>query len=333
MVRTSIPVISSTLAGQALLERLLPQYSIERPVGCTFLYQGCNDTYTVKTADGPPYILRIYRHGWRTLPEISYEIDALFHLVRKDIAVAQPIPAVDGRIIRELPAPEGNRYAVLFTHAAGQEVSFKSHEARHLGRALAGLHHAMEDFRSPHRRAMIDWNHLIEIPLKRLAPLFDHRRKDWEFVMRFADRLRHEIEGLAPGDRGFCHGDIHEWNVHISDSRRLTFFDFDFCGVGWRAYDLATLRWSARWQKQEAKNWASFLKGYRETRALKPSDLKAVPLFVAIRQVWLMGHHAGETRYRGLGTIKDFYLDRHLAFLRDCERDYLRRRTGVRPDR
>jgi len=333
MAHAYVPVISSTLDGQALLEGLLPDYSIERPVECTFLYQGCNDTYVVKTADGPLYILRIYRHGWRTLSDISYETDALLHLLRKDIAVARPIAAADGRIIREVPAPEGHRYAVLFTYAAGQDVSFKRHDVRRLGRALAGLHHAMDDFRSPHHRARIDWNHLIEIPLKRLAPVFASRRKDWAFTLKLADRVRLELERLAPEDRGFCHGDVHEWNVHMSDSRIVTFFDFDFCGVGWRAYDLATLRWSARWQKQETQIWDSFLKGYQETRILEPSDLKAIPLLVAIRQVWLMGHHAGESRYRGLGTIKDVYLDRHIAFLRDCERDSLRRRSRARPDR
>ncbi|BCA53249.1 hypothetical protein W02_03890 [Nitrospira sp. KM1] len=325
-----VPIISSTLAGQTLLDRLLPDYSIERPVECTFLYQGCNDTYAVRTANGPSYVLRVYRHGWRTFPDISYEIDALLHLVRKGVSVSRPIPATDGRIIRELPTLEGNRYAVLFTYAAGQELSFKNHEPRHLGRALGTLHHSMDDFYSPHRRAMIDWDHLIDIPLKRLEPLFTHRRKDWMYVRRLSERLRHEIDGLVLRDQGFCHGDVHEWNVHISNSKAITFFDFDLCGIGWRAYDLATLRWSARWAARETKVWGTFLKGYRERRALPPADLRAVPLFIGIRHVWLMGHHAGETQYRGQAIFRDLHIDRHLTFLRGCEKDYLRRRTGAR---
>jgi Ser/Thr protein kinase RdoA (MazF antagonist) len=328
-MKDQVPVISSTIAEQALLERLLPDYSIE-PNECTLLYQGCNDTYAVKTSKGPSYVLRIYRYGWRTLPEISYEIDALLHLVRKGVSVSKPIFATDGRIIREVPAPEGNRYAVLFTYAAGQEISFEKQDARKLGRALGALHQAMDDFRSPHRRWKIDWQRLVEIPLKRIEPFFAHRSKDWTYVLALTDRLRQEVDRLAPRDRGFCHGDVHEWNVNSPDARTATFFDFDMCGVGWRVYDLATFRWTARWRDQEARAWGPFLKGYLETRAVPREDLKAVPLFVPIRHVWLMGHHAGETRYRGYGMVKDLHLDRHLTFLRDCERDYLRPRTGAR---
>ena len=82
-------------------------YSIEQSTGCTLLLQGCNDTYEVKTADGPSYILRIYRHGWRTLAEIYYEVDALLYLTRKGISVSTPIPDTDGQIVRVVPAPEG----------------------------------------------------------------------------------------------------------------------------------------------------------------------------------------------------------------------------------
>jgi Ser/Thr protein kinase RdoA (MazF antagonist) len=42
----------------------------------------------------------------------------------------------------------------------------------------------------------------------------------------------------------------------------------------------------------------------------------------AIRNIWLMGLHAGEVHWGGLALMKGSYFDRHLTFLRNCERDY-----------
>ena len=189
-MKEHFPVIYSTISEQAILERLLPMYSIEQPTGCTFLLQGCNDTYEVKTADGPSYILRVYRHGWRTLAEIYYELDALLYLTRKGISVSTPIPDRDGQIVRVLPAPEGNRYAALFTHASGKEFSFEGTHAMHLGQALGTLHSAMENFTSQHLRFELNWEHLIETPLNRIEPFLVHRSQDWDFLRFFTDRLQ-----------------------------------------------------------------------------------------------------------------------------------------------
>ena len=128
---------------------------------------------------------------------------------------------------------------------------------------------------------------------------------------------------LNPSDKGFRHGDAHEFNAAISNDT-LTWFDLDCCGHGWRAYDLATFRWSARWQDKEDEVWKDFLRGYQDARPFSETDLQTVPLFVGIRNLWLMGLNAGEARRPGgYGMIRDVYLDRHLAFLRKCEKDYL----------
>jgi hypothetical protein len=89
-----------------------------------------------------------------------------------------------------------------------------------------------------------------------------------------------------------------------------------------RAYDLATFRWSARWQGKGDDIWETFLGGYHDIRTLSEADLRAVPLFVGIRNVWLMGLEAGQARSRGHRLIRDRYLDYHFAFLRKCEKGY-----------
>ena len=48
-----------------------------------------------------------------------YELDLLTHLQRKGAPVSSPIPRKDGSFTHLLHAPEGDRYAVLFTYAPG----------------------------------------------------------------------------------------------------------------------------------------------------------------------------------------------------------------------
>jgi Ser/Thr protein kinase RdoA (MazF antagonist) len=76
---------------------------------------------------------------------------------------------------------------------------------------------------------------------------------------------------------------------------------------------------------KEDEVWKDFLRGYQDARPFSETDFQTVPLFVGIRNVWLMGLNAGEARRRGgYGMMRDGYLDRHLAFLRKCKKDSLR---------
>jgi Ser/Thr protein kinase RdoA (MazF antagonist) len=64
----------------------------------------------------------------------------------------------------------------------------------------------------------------------------------FEVLSREHDRasFRSSREDLEVGS---CHGDLHGWNAHIDQNMALTVYDFDCCGVGWRAYDIAVFRW------------------------------------------------------------------------------------------
>jgi Ser/Thr protein kinase RdoA (MazF antagonist) len=99
-------------------------------------------------------------------------------------------------------------------------------------------------------------------------------------------------------------------------------FDFDCCGVGWRAYDIAVFRWAARFSKKENEQWQAFLKGYQAERSLAEADLQVVPLFIGIRHIWLMGLHTGNGHDWGYGWMNERYFDRALKFLQEWETEY-----------
>ena len=102
---------------------------------------------------------------------------------------------------------------------------------------------------------------MIEEPLKRIKPYLKDRESDWKFLSSYASILTNNISSIQSEllDIGLCHGDFHNGNAHVLNGE-LTFFDFDCCGIGFRAYDLAVYKLSARLVKKEEQSWLPFIK-------------------------------------------------------------------------
>jgi Ser/Thr protein kinase RdoA (MazF antagonist) len=321
------PVTHSTLATNALMTDVLPEYDIGIPLECRLLCLGLNDTYLVKTRDGQ-YILRVYREGWRSVSEILYELDVLLFLRRANCAVSVPLSRKDGSLIHPVAAAEGTRYVVLFTYAPGKDPAYEAdeeEEAYQYGKALARIHTATEKFQSAHHRCVIDVAHLLDRPLTSIQPFLAHRPADWQYVKTLAERLRTRVIGLPLEmlEQGFCHGDFHGGNAHFADDNTVTFFDFDCCGWGWRAYDIAVFRWGASLAEKEKERWPPFLRGYRGERPISENDLQATSYFVALRHFWLLGLHTDNGRDFGYGWMNDRYFDRAMKFFRAWEAEHL----------
>lgn len=116
-----IPAIHSVFDNENLFKTMAILYNIGTPTKSRFVANGLNDTYMVETENGP-FILRIYKHQWRSESDIRFELDLLLHLNRCGIPVSHLIPSRDGQWLTEIEAPEGMRYAVLFTYADGSAI-------------------------------------------------------------------------------------------------------------------------------------------------------------------------------------------------------------------
>lgn len=321
----ALPVTDSVLSVGGLISDVLSCYDLGAAIECRFLNRGVNDTYAVSAGAGR-FVLRVYRKDWRSRSDIHFELDAILHLHRKGVLVSIPIARRDGAMIGVVAAPEGLRFVVLFTHAQGKEPIYEGDGAReaYLYGKLAGrIHASTDDFVSTHQRYRMDLEHLLTIPLNSLQPFLRHRPNDWEYVVGLSQRLRALVSDLpvANLETGFCHGDLHGWNVHIDQSSVLTVFDFDCCGLGWRAYDLAVFFWGARIRGKEKERWPSFVRGYSEERRFDDVEMRAIPYFVAVRHFWLLGLHTGSSHFSGSGWLNDGYFDRALKFFRDWEED------------
>jgi len=318
------PATHSILSVGSLEKDVLPEYGLNSVIDFRLLRIGLNDTYLVKTSNGIKYILRIYRANWRSVCEIMYEIDVLNHLSEKGIPVSKAIPKIDGDYIRVISAIEGVRYAVLFTFADGNNFPWETEPestAFKYGKAVGKIHNATQDFSSHHTRFSLDLKHLVDNPLKSIDAMLSHREDDRDYLHQLSDKLQKHIGFFQKDDleNGFCHGDFNRGNGHIADAGTITFFDFDCCGWGWRAYDIAVFRWGARLIKKEKLLWEHFVRGYTEERILTEANLKVTQLFVGIRHLWLLGLHTSNGSDLGFGFMDQKYFDNAIKFLRDWE--------------
>ena len=192
-----------------------------------------------------------------------------------------------------------------------------------MGRALAAIHNAGDDFTRSHPRAPLDEAFLLDRTLAAACPFLAHREADWRYLLDLAERLRQRLRDLARRGLswGICHGDFHGGNAFI-DGQTVTAFDFDLCGPGWLAFDLA--RWKADSEGKNPNSWASFLNGYLETRRLSEADLEAVPLFILLRTFdWMRI----KTTFTASGEWDcwdiDFYFNETLSGLKKRENEAL----------
>ena len=321
------PVTYSVPSGAALQEGVLTAYDIEPVINCKLFHMGLNDTYLVQGVSHK-YVLRVYRAGWRSLPDILFEVDMLNHLQAKGLPVAAPLVKKDGSFFTALNTPEGERYAVLFPYAPGKGFQRPPVPQQYYlyGMTLAQMHTVWDDFTSQHTRFQMDLDFLLDTPVQAFSSFLKERPDEAAYVLNLVNQLKERVLNLPLEtlDYGICHGDPHGGNAHIAEDQVITFFDFDNGGPCWRAYDLATFRWSVTWNHADEAVWQAFLKGYRDHRPIDEVDIQAVPLFALIRHLYIVGMQSSHAYEWGSSFINEQYIDKHVKFLRSCEALWLR---------
>lgn len=260
--------------------------AIAHLVGCDpgmvrLLHRGFNDTYEIRDRLA---VLRLYQHGWRSHDEISAELQILELLAQKNVPVAVPRRFSDGSSIAAVQAPEGARFAAMFEKAPGNLPGAVSSElAMKLGSVLGRLHKSFDALGSNWSRPVIDEEMLIERPLATLLLHFPDFREELASLRQVAGRLLKRVmrSSVAGSNRGLVHGDFIAVNL-FEDRGGVTLFDFDFCGVSWRAYDLASWHWATNGDSE------ALFAGYeKETGVVFETD--AIEALAGIRHLWVWG--------------------------------------------
>lgn len=303
----TLPAMYSTISPEAAARFIEETFDTGPVTSCRLLKRGWNDTYEAQTRKAR-YALRIYR-AQRTLDEVLYELELIEHVREHGVGAAALIRTNDGSPAVTVQAAEGERCAVLFEYVEGEAPEVGDLDAMYrLGLTAATLHEAADSFSTNHHRAPLDIPQLLDEPIEAVRPHLLHRPADENYLLDFANRLRRRLEDADTGfaDIGPCHGDLHTANVRCR-SGELVLFDFDFCGRCFRAYDLATFAGVAHMKKMRP-SWASFLGGYNDRRPLNEIDLRLIPVFTAVRFIWLVGTRVARSPESGEAWIES-YLD------------------------
>ncbi len=271
-----------------LRDEVARRFDLGAVADCVLLDPSFNTNYRLDTAAGR-FVLRLSGRRSRPAAGIPYEIELLRHLDSRGIPVAVPVPTREGDFVWNVAAPEGERTAVLFTFAQGEHAVNPCPSAA-LGRTAADLHEALDDFAGPPAQTGLDWRYLVEEPLAAVQSFVQHRTDIGDYLERVAAALRSRLDEIAADlDVGACHGDLHPRNANLAADGTITLFDFEDCGPGWRAYELAVFRWWQHFTRQPVEYWTTYLSAYQQRRRLGPANLAAVPLFVAVRHIRLLG--------------------------------------------
>lgn len=283
------PVTYSTLSCGALTQQLLSQYEIGVVLSCEFWRRGLSDVYLVGTQTGQ-YVLRVSHAHWRSECEVAFELELLEFLNQTDIPVAYPLRTVKGELWISIQAPEGNRYAALFIYAPGCIAigDLNVSQSNILGKTVAELHQVTPKFESQFSRSDLTLDFLLSQSMQTILPFMSEHHDDRSNLIHTADQLMAELE-KHPIDFpywGMCWGDPHSGNVHFTQDDRLTMFDFDQCGYGWRAFDVAKFFQVAIRGGVSIQVRSAFLAGYQAVSPLESWELESLKAFTQVSHIW-----------------------------------------------
>ena len=319
-------IIYSTISPEEIRRISIETYGFPNNIKCVLHHRGTNDVYRLSLPE-QEFAFRISRVNLKSYSTLMAELSVLDHLRASGVDVAKPMPRSDGGWITDVSAPEGLRRAVIFRWERGSTLKYKSEQqTRQLGGLVARVHLALDDMSPQAALPDIDAEYLLRKPLDVIYPALAARRKSVIELKELADHLEEKLKfaHMDLRDWGMCHGDIGNYNALIDDQRCIL-FDFEFCGRGWRLFDLASYRLHARFEGFEKEAWYPFIQGYLTVRPVAQSYLRHTGLFMCLRRVWLAAKWIEHLAERGVGALSDTYYEKLVPVCREIELEVLER--------
>lgn len=313
------PVVCSTLAPDALAALVYSCYDIELVKSCQFWHRGLSDIYLIETLC-EPLILRVSHHHWRSQSEIDFELELLDFLVKRNIQVASPLRTKESKLSVEIDAIEGKRYAALFPYAPGEVAlgDLNHTQSFLLGEKVAKLHQASRDFQTLAYRKPLDLKHLLDDSLQVIAPFLHDRKQDLQYLLEAIASIKARLNCLSTEAPYWviCWGDPHSGNVHITSDNRMTFFDFDQCGYGWRVFDIAKF-WQVSLQTGLSRTIRqAFLDGYRSCEKIADLELESLQALTQAAFIWAWAIALNHAKIYDYSRLDKSYFSQRLERLK-----------------
>lgn len=297
-----IRIMRSFVAADTIAEIIQDAYDLGPLRSCKLfskmLRTQDNDHYLVKTKAGEQMVMRLYQlgsHLKRSRSDYEYELDWLQFLHRQGLPVSYPIPRQDGTLLGSIQAPEGERFYAMYSYAKGLPMSINNEDQLYrCGVEMARIHLVSNEFRTGFARQPMDLAYLADSPVERMQQFWDSDQEyNLDLILTSAAEAKEEIEALLQNEEhtedgwGPIGGDFHSANTHFDVDGQPTFFNFDLCGPGWRAYDIAVFLLNTNLTHTETSMSEAFFAGYYSQRRLSRNEHAAVAPFMTLRRVWL----------------------------------------------
>ena len=310
----------SQLSTQSVLEFLSDFYEIGEVCGCKYYVLGLHDNYFVET-ESRKYILRIYRNDWRSPDEINFELGFLDYLKKQGSLISYPLLTIEDQLYFQFSAPEGTRFATLFYYAEGDSPgnSISPSQSELLGHTVATIHKFSNSFECKEYRKVLDIPYLVDGSVLAIESFLS--KEQLHYILRVRDIIESHMPDLPKeeGVWGACHGDVNPTNFHINSESQITLFDFDQCGYGYRAFEIAKFKSSIYPIENKEEVESHFLQGYQSVRQLSGNEIKAIPYLEIISHIWVMAIHAYNVNRIGYKYLEKPFWDRRISVIKKLE--------------
>lgn len=290
---TNDSVISSVLSPGYLAEIIKKNYDLGSAIKCGVIKTGVNHSYLVSSEE-VKYVLRVYFIDWKTEIEIGEELKLLEYLKESGVSVSYPIKDRLGKYIQKVQAPEGERFAVLFSYAEGEAVRMFSEKLCYqLGKTMAQMHQLTVNRNL--QRKNYDAETLVNWAFLKANEHFTEASAEMEYFARVNSKITDEFKNADTNDlrNGIVHLDLWHDNMRIRNESEFTFFDFDNCGNGWLfldiSYSLMLIFRNEPDKEKFRKKQQQLFKGYESVTVISDEEYRLMPL--GGPAIWL--HYTG----------------------------------------
>jgi Ser/Thr protein kinase RdoA (MazF antagonist) len=251
-----------------------------------------NATFAVSTESGQKYALRLNINSTRVVSNILAETLWVRDLARiPSINVPSPIASLDDQfVVSALHQDSGQViHGVMYSWLEGEEIGDEPtlEQLRTVGQSMALLHENSSNFTLTGGAELPTFNDFfwgtedyLFSTKSRLIPqdlaLFEQAR---DLIMRFTDEL------YASSPVHIIHADFHGWNL-MWHEEQLFIFDFDDCGYGVEAQDIAV----ALYYLDTPEQYAALLDGYKSIRPLPVYSEIAMKALLLQRRLLLLNY-------------------------------------------
>lgn len=286
-----LPVEDQQRSLTSFAEDLLSTYGIYKAQVACINYE-FNATFSVETQSGVKYALRININSTRTIQNMLAEVEWVRHLNRTS-GIHTPTPIAnltDHYIVSGLHADSGlTLYGVMYTWLDGEEIGDEPtlEQLHEVGKAIAYLHQESNNFALS-----------TDVELPRFDDFFwgteDYLLSDKSLLTKEERDLIQQAHDLimqftkdlyANSPVHIIHADFHGWNLMWNEGK-LSIFDFDDCGFGLEAQDLAVALYYLDTPEQDQ----ALLNGYKSVKPLPDYSTLAMKALLLQRRLMLLNY-------------------------------------------